>query len=70
MGERNINTGDTEHGYGYGWSREPLNQFVLAVIVIALFTSLGFLLALICIQKASVDWNRFVSCSFHYLELS
>lgn len=48
-------------GYGNGWKREPLNQFVLAAIVICLIASIILLVALIVVKQATVDWNRLVS---------
>ncbi|OXA46460.1 uncharacterized protein LOC118437684 [Folsomia candida] len=60
LGERiNQQTGDTEKGYGNGWTREPLNQFVLAAILICLGASCVMLIGLVIVKQASVDWNRF-----------
>jgi len=61
LGTKVNNNGDTDKGYGNGYKRETLNQFVLAAIVICLLMSMVFVFGLALIRRAAVDWNRLVS---------
>ncbi|OXA51869.1 uncharacterized protein LOC118436264 [Folsomia candida] len=62
-GQRINSNGETDRGYGIGWKREALNQFVLAAILISLATSIAVLVGIVVVRNAANDWvrlNKFV----------